>query len=306
MNFRDLKPLTVADRDLYQKYFQLSKTKLADSCFNSRIAWDAGYGYRWFEAGECLCTVSDGGLFTDPHMYLPIGNLTTENLQKILPLAMQLFKNEQWDLQVLFIDEEYRDVFAAVPNYEIKWDCDEAFSDYLYDAENLRQLKGKNYRQKRNHVNKFLREYSGYTYRKLCASDREQAVSLTRTWCIDKDVDCRDITASDLPAIRTIFDNFEQLDIKGGAILIDEQIIAFAIGSQLCEEYGVIHFEKAHPDYDGLYSVINQWVLQEEFPTIKYVNREEDMGIEGIRTAKESYWPVRKLKKMRALIKERS
>ncbi len=305
MKFADLKPLSVEDRDLYEAYFKLSKTKLADSCFNSRIAWDEGYNYRWFEAGNCFCSLSDGGVFTDPHMYLPIGDLTTENLTEILKIAEPIFSAEGWELKFLFVDEVYREVFDAVPGYDFTWSYDDNFSDYLYDAQKLRDLKGRDYRQKRNHVNKFLRAYSGYSYRTLSAKDRAQCVSLTRTWCMDKEVDCRDITKSDLPAIRKVFDNFDQLAVKGGVVEIDGEITAFAIGSQICKDYGVIHFEKAHPDFEGLYTVINQWVLEEEFPDIKYVNREEDMGIEGIRNAKESYLPIKKLKKFCVTINRR-
>lgn len=302
MEFKDLQPFSAEMADMYDSYLKKSKTRLADACFNSRIAWEPGYFYKWTVLGDCLVSVSDGGIFTSPHAFLPLGELRQDNLQLIVDRLRDLFAQEGWPLEFLFIDDCYKDLFSQLKGYQQTWSYNDDYSDYVYDAEDLRTLRGRTYRNKRNHVNKFLREYFGWTYKRLEATDAAGALELTRAWCMDKEVDCKDIRYSDLPAIKNLFDNFDRLQIVGGAIYMADELIAFSMGSQPTPDYGVIHFEKAHPDYEGLYTVINQLVMQEEFPDISLVNREEDMGIEGMRQAKESYFPVERLHKNKLLL----
>ena len=91
--------------------------------------------------------------------------------------------------------------------------------------------------------------------------------------------------------------------MRGGAIYYNSDLIAFSMGSVISDDQeAVIHFEKAHPDYEGLYSAINQLTVIHEFSETELINREEDMGEEGIRVAKESYLPIEKLKKYRIVI----
>ena len=99
--------------------------------------------------------------------------------------------------------------------------------------------------------------------------------------------------------IKRVFDHWQDLEARGGAIRINGKIVAFSIGSIGRDEVGFIHFEKADIQYDGLYAAINKLVLENEFPTIRYVNREEDLGIPGLRKSKESYFPIRKVSKWR-------
>ena len=102
--------------------------------------------------------------------------------------------------------------------------------------------------------------------------------------------------------MRQLFREMHRLDVRGGCIRIDGKLAAFALGSELNGDTAVIHFEKADAAYDGLYAAINQMVLQNAFPDVRWVNREEDMGILGLRKAKESYGPVRQVHKYEALL----
>ncbi|HHU53657.1 MAG TPA: DUF2156 domain-containing protein [Clostridiaceae bacterium] len=300
MDFRSLQPFTIELAEKYTEYFNRSKTRLADACPNSRFAWNAGYSYRYLILEDCFCLISDGGIFTEPHFALPLGNLNSEKLQIILQQIEPIFEKENWQFVGMFIDQKYTDLFSSLSAYNMEISYEDDFADYVYRTSDLANLKGKKYRAKRNHVNRFIRDYAGFTYRSLAKSDQEKAVELVRTWCQDKEVDCSDPLASDCGPINNLFDYWDYLDVRGGTIYFNSDLIAFSMGSVIRDgQEAVIHFEKAHPDYEGLYAVINQLTVIGEFPESELINREEDMGEEGIRIAKESYLPKEKLRKYR-------
>jgi hypothetical protein len=97
--------------------------------------------------------------------------------------------------------------------------------------------------------------------------------------------------ANESVAIKEAFTHFDDLGVKGGAILIDGKLEAFTLGEPLNRETVVIHIEKANPAYEGLYPMIHQAFLEQEWSEYTYVNREQDLGEEGLRKAKESYFP---------------
>ena len=103
-------------------------------------------------------------------------------------------------------------------------------------------------------------------------------------------------------AINEVLDNFCDFNIKGGAVELDGKIIAFTFGEQLNTDTAVIHVEKADPEVRGAYPAINQGFVAHEWSNMKYINRQEDMGLEGLRKAKESYKPVKMIEKFNAKI----
>jgi len=191
-----------------------------------------------------------------------------------------------------------------MPGYKVRLAFDADYSDYLYAADDLRELSGKDLHGKRNHFNRFCRAHPDFAYHQASFSDRDEALALVKNWCDERKLDCLNLCLSDYRAIRQLFDDFDLLDIRGGVIRISGRIAAFALGSLLNDDTAVIHFEKADAAYPGIYSAINKLVLDHSFPEAKYVNREEDMGISGLRKAKQSYGPIRLIKKYEAIIRK--
>ncbi|MDO5733631.1 MAG: phosphatidylglycerol lysyltransferase domain-containing protein [Eubacteriales bacterium] len=303
MRFTDLAELSLDLIDLYRERFAASATELADAAPNSRLAWNQGYHYRYHDDGQLFTAVSDGGIFSRPHFCLPLGELTVDALLPVIKSMEEIFKAESWPLCSMFIDEKFKPLYELAAerlDYFIEWDYNDDFTDYVYDAAKLRSLSGKRYRTKRNHINQFLRDFPAVEYRPLSAEMAEQALQLVLDWGENKDVDPDNMRESDYLPIKYLFTNFAELNLKGGAIYLGDLLLAFAIGSQTREDIAVIHFEKANPNLENIYAVINRWVAEEAFPEVKEINREEDMGIEGMRLAKESYHPLKRLRKYRA------
>ena len=191
-----------------------------------------------------------------------------------------------------------------VPEFQLKYlhdyrpdiTADRDNFDYLYKAQSLATLKGWRLDGKRGFVKKFAANYD-YQYLPYISSLKEQCYELYDSWYHSRET--IDPTVHDeYMAFHEFLDNFDKLGAVGGVILVDGKVVAFAFGEKLSDTTFVVHFEKATPAFTGSYQMINQLFVQHEaLDRFHFVNREQDMGIEGIRKAKLSYVPFRMMKK---------
>ena len=167
-------------------------------------------------------------------------------------------------------------------------------ADYLYDGEALRTLAGKKYHKKKNHVNAFMREYEGrYEYRTLNCSNRNDMWKFLDRWRTMKGAHVEGTLDPEVEGIHSILNQCQDLGVRMGGVYVDGQMEAFSMGSyNEAEDMAIIHIEKANPDIRGMYAFINQQFLIHEFPHVSLVNREDDVGLPGLRKAKQSYHPV--------------
>ena len=166
----------------------------------------------------------------------------------------------------------------------------------------MRTLAGRKNQKKRNHINYFLKEYEGrFEYRLLDKDDFEDCLNVTKEWAANKEENDEYDEGMDeeLIGINKVFNDYEILKdkVKIAGIYIDNKLEAFTIGELLNPNMALIHIEKANPDIRGLYPFINQQFLVNEFSEVEFVNREEDLGIPGLRKAKLSYHPIRFVEK---------
>lgn len=179
--------------------------------------------------------------------------------------------------------------------YQVREEVD--LKDYLYDGEAMRTLAGKKLHKKKNLVNKFKRMYEGHwEYQSLGCSDIKIIWEFLKKWYGDRE-DFREEAAESLEyeikGIYGILQDCCALEFKSGGIFLDGRLEAFSIGNyNPREEMAIIDIEKANHELPGIYQVINQEFLLHEFPQAKLVNREDDLGLEGLRKAKLSYHPV--------------
>ncbi len=164
--------------------------------------------------------------------------------------------------------------------------------DYVYETSQLISLAGSRYHSKRNHFARFAEAHS-YSYARLDDSHIIPCLNLAEAWCsfkrCDEDMDLRD----EWDAVKDALAHHEQLGVKGGVILVEGKVEAFALGELLNERTAVVHIEKANPEIPGLYAVINREFCRNEWSAVPFINREQDLGEEGLRKAKLSYYPAR-------------
>ena len=167
--------------------------------------------------------------------------------------------------------------------------------DYVYEADKIKSLAGKEYSSKRNHLNAFLKEYaSRFEYRSLSCSNTEEIKEFHLRWLDDRGVsDNSNFITSEEKGVFRIFEHCFLLDSKIGGVYIDGKLEAYSIGCyNPATKYAYIHIEKANPEIRGLYNYINQQFLIHDFPDAEFVNREDDLGQEGLRKAKMTYRPI--------------
>lgn len=167
--------------------------------------------------------------------------------------------------------------------------------DYIYEIDHLADLHGKKLQAKRNHCNRFEEEHPNYRVLPLDASVLPRCREFTEKWY---DVHIENGSESDFSgeriAIAKAFDNFDALGMEGIALETDGKLVAFSMGNRIREDTYDVNFEKAMAQVNGAYPMINREfarLIRQRYPEIRYLNREDDMGIAGLRRAKESYTP---------------
>lgn len=173
---------------------------------------------------------------------------------------------------------------------QLRYWYDREYSDYIYEVDDLIRLSGSKYHGKKNHLNKFLNTYA-FSYEKITEDNIEECRRMKEEWAVRKGGDIEEYR-EELDIIDNVLDNYDKFNLIGGLIRIDGKVSAFTIGEAISEDTFVTHFEKADEDIPGLYQAINQQFAANSISGFKYVNREDDIGLQGIRQAKLSYRPV--------------
>lgn len=185
---------------------------------------------------------------------------------------------------------------------------DEGTFDYVYEINDLADLKGKKYHSKKNHLNRFLEEHPNHKTEPLTDTNIPLARELVKDW-FDTRKDDPNGDWMEADAIEKAFLYRDELALEGLLLTENGKALALTVGSRLSHDTFDVHFEKARADVNGAYAAINcafARYLREKYPEVRYLDREEDMGIEGLRKAKRSYRPHHMVEKYQAYLLESS
>ncbi|MFZ0448166.1 MAG: phosphatidylglycerol lysyltransferase domain-containing protein [Desulfatiglandaceae bacterium] len=278
------KSIEIQDKEVFHEYLQSDPPMSSELTFTNLFIWRHRYHPRWMEeAGGLLIVLQpDGGV---PFGLPPVGPGDKARALRFLAEHLRLLDPEA---RICRVPEDFVKRFVDPGEFEALEDRDN--SDYVYLAEDLINLPGKKYHNKRNHLNRFLKSYS-YEYRELDEELVECFLDMQEQWCRIRE--CKKdlgLLMEDY-AVYQALTHFGELDYRGGAILLEGRVEAFTLGERLNENTAVIHIEKANPEVSGIYAAINQFFCKEAWSDATYINREQDLGIEGLRKAKTSYGP---------------
>lgn len=163
--------------------------------------------------------------------------------------------------------------------------------DYIYLREKLAELPGKKLHAKRTNVNRFLESCPDWRYERISDKNMEDVHKMNTEWCRVNDCGAKHSLRREACAVKSALENYDALGLLGGVLYVGDRAIAITFGSPSTEDTFVVHVEKAFADIQGAYQVINQQFVKNELSQYTYVNREDDVGDEGLRRAKESYRP---------------
>lgn len=291
----DFKSLDMDSKNLLERYFK-NKYENSETSFANLYIWKDYYNTRYAVIDEFLVIMNEstnGKL----HCYMPYGS---GDVHSCLDKLISYVNAYNQPLRITSASEKQAQYIAELyPETNIRENM--SFNDYVYLTESLISLSGKKLHAKRNHLNKFKSKYD-YIYRPMTHDDFEICLNLASGLMLkDRDEDSFSYV-EELKSIRKAFENFDVFDLSGGVIEIDGKIAAFTVGEALTDECALIHIEKADTAYDGIYAAINNEFVKNRWSEFKYINREEDMGIPGLRKAKLSYRPDHMVRKFMCII----
>ncbi len=289
----NFKPVEAEDLEKLNPFFCKRPNKTCDSVFLDSFIWREYYNVRYAVSDDkAILWLMDLDGKTGSAM--PI--CSEEDLEYYFWKLVEYFNTElKAPLYINLADEEAVEQLG-LKNMPDKFKITEQvdLKDYLYDGNAMRTLSGKKLHKKKNHLNAFKRAYEGrYEYRRLCCSDRGDVWKFLDCWREEKGEEVEEHLDYEVRGIHEILKNCSLLNVRMSGVYIDGHLEAFTIGSyNPLEQMAVIHIEKANPEIRGLYQFINQQFLIEEFPDAVLINREDDLGLEGLRKAKLSYNPI--------------
>ena len=286
----DFTPLSMERMEEYSELFALSKEKASDYSFINIWGWSEERRYEWaFGNGLCWLLLTSG---VEPVYWAPVGDWDRADwleLMRGLFAPGTVFERTPQALADIWVERMGEHV--RLEEQRSEW-------EYLYSYKAMATLSGNKMHKKKNLLNQFVKLYD-YVYAPICPKCIGVIREMQHEWYEWRG--CEEspgLTAENI-AIARVLDQWENLPgILGGSLSVGGKTIAYTVAEDLGNGVVVIHFEKGLDTYKGVYQAINQMFLANT-SGFEIVNREQDMGFQGIRQAKESYNPVGFLKKYR-------
>ncbi len=277
-------PLELGHKQFFEAAFKNYPPEISEFTFTNLFSWRQCYGYKVSMLNGLIILRADA---SKPVFFLP-------------PIGSGDFagaiKQVLYDVNGEFcrIPENLAMVFKDDKSFKVKEDRNNF--DYLYFSTDLVDLAGRKYDGKRNQIKKFKSEYE-YDYVDIPGPDAGQILEFEEAWCTIKGCDIVEGLNNERRAIREIAGHFEEFKLNSGVIRLKDKICAVAIAEALNPETLVMHILKADPKIPGLYQVMLNDFLRANAGNFVYVNLEQDLGIPGLRASKQSYQPVKLIKK---------
>lgn len=291
------KPITAADADLLRSFTMESKCMNCDMNVANLCSWQFLYHteYAVVEGFLVLRFVADGQV-----TYMkPIGK---GDLRSVLELLMADARSLGDAFRMACVCPCAQGLLDESMPGAFTYSVDRDRSDYLYLREKLVTLSGKKLQPKRNHISKFKRAYPNYEYRPLTTDLVSDCIRLGEEWCKTNDSCMQRAMQAERRMIDYALHHMEELHVVGGTLFVEDKMVAFTFGARINDEAFDVCVEKADTTYEGAYAMINNEFVSRLPEDIVYINREEDLGLEGLRKAKLSYQPDLILDKMTAML----
>ena len=283
----EFKKITVEDADLLIPLLTDEREFTCETAAANLVMWQALYNNQY--------CIEDGILFLkSAFLGGDIFNLPYGDIQK----GMELLREYSGTMYPNIWAQEGARFDAFVKKYGEFYNLDESRNefDYIYKRENITNLSGKKYHSKRNHISAFSKQFD-WRYEPISAENMSGVKKCAEMW-YNENLDRGDVELdAERKGINILLDNMSALNMEGGAISVDGNIVAFTLGSPINSKVYDIHIEKALKSYATAYTVINREFARHELSDYEYINRENDLGVEGLRRAKLSYHPDILLKK---------
>jgi hypothetical protein len=288
--------LEIGHRELIEKQLKNLNSEVSELNFTEMYAWHA--------IRETKLTLHNDNLlvylkkYGKPYFYPPFG---INEPCKTMAAVLECMLKENEDTVFYGFNEAEASIAEHSGRLAAVEDRDNA--DYVYKQEELATLAGRKFESKRNHLNKFLKNYE-FEFLPITGAMIGDVKEFQQKWCEERACDDDLSLINENTALMEVLDNWEKLDVFGAVIKIGGKIQAFTAASTLNNDMAVVLFEKANPEFTGIYQAINQIFCRDMLSKFKWINREQDAGEMGLRKAKLSYNPDHLVNKYIVSLKE--
>lgn len=279
--FPEAREVRLEDKPLFDEFFAKRQPEVSAYTFTNIFAWREPHSTGLSRAGDAILV--HYGFDGRRHCLEPLADDPAGVIRDVLGAFGS-------DAGFVRVSAAVADQLKYDAGLTVEYDRDNA--DYLYLAADLIRLEGRRYDAKRNFINR-LKSSHAYEYVRLNQQTALECHEFAQAWCEERVCQTVDGLRRELCAVWEMLTHFDALGLCGGAIRIDGSIVAFTLGEALNDQTLVCHVEKADSKIDGLYQLINNEFAIHEGAGFTYINREQDLGVPGLRKAKESYQPVR-------------
>jgi hypothetical protein len=291
----EFKDIEICDREWVDKHLRAADLRACEYSFANNFIWSKSVNLKIANVEDMYVLKSKmdktGFLF-------PVG---TGDLKSCVVKIKEYCEQNDERLYLYALTEENKvkleEIFPGEFEFEEKRDN----FDYIYNTSDLINLTGKKYHAKRNHIHRF--KELDWTFEPITEDNIEECRLMNREWCAQNDCGEDESKKMESCAVKRALDHFSELKLVGGALRVNGKIIAFTIGEPLSSDTFVVHIEKAFSEIQGAYPTINREFAEYAASSFQYINREDDVGSEGLRKAKLSYNPAILLPKYTAVLK---
>lgn len=284
----DFKKIEMRDKEWVKPLLKAADLSGCHQNFTNLFSWSGTYHYQVAQVDDYL--VIKGRLGETYYYFYPAG---TSDVQPVLEAMKKDAQENGHEFIVLGISPENMATLKELYPEHFEYEEMRDSFDYVYLAEKLATLAGRKLQAKRNHINRFEANNT-WAFELLTLENLAECWEMNLEWCRRNDCKDDEQLRAEYCAVKRDFDYFTDLELEGGLLRADGKIVAFTMGERLNSDTYVVHVEKAFGEIQGAYQIINRefvrWI-RETYPDMVYVNREEDMGYEGLRKAKLSYHP---------------
>lgn len=283
----DFKPIKPEDKEIYEKFLMADGERGCECSFANLYMW--GRQKLAYVGNQAVVFAQFNRRSVYPY---PIG---AGDKKEALDAIVKDAEERGISCRITGLNAEAKETLSALYPDRFKFHCDRDSFDYVYGIDDLAELKGKKYQKKRHHFNRFCANNPEYSVEAVSDSNIDKVAEMINSWY---DAKLNENPDSDFQmeqvAIAKALRDYKALGLEGLALAVDGKIAAVTFGSKMSGDTFDVHFEKAVAEVDGAYAAINCEFarhIRAKYPEIKFLDREEDMGIEGLRKAKESYYP---------------
>jgi uncharacterized protein len=283
LSIDDFKSITLEDKALFDTHYEKYPPIHSDNVFTTLISWVGYSSYKFACYRDNIIIMSN--VKNQIQFRPPSGKKRNDLFNQVLKLA----KKQDSKFPIGVIDSKTKEwLLNSYPKLEFIPKRD--YFDYVYLSSDLTELAGSGYSKIRNRLNKFKRNYS-YEVEKINEENMSEIQKFLKRWCLWKDCESDPLLENEKKAILFSIAHYFELGLSGIIIRINEKIEAIAVYEEMNPDTAVVHYEKGSPDFDGIYKVVNNETANIIENDYKYINRESDMGLSGLRRAKMSYRP---------------